>query len=92
MKRLIHYDRFDQDVLYVSPDVPFSDYEDFLYHKHGNVVVEVQDGYADNHCPKTDCDECIFHYYDNNEGCCEHAFNIFKRLSTRISKTKALHG
>ena len=91
MERLVYYDRFDQDVLYVSSDVPFFYYKDFLYEKDGNVVAEVHNGYVELHCPTVDCEECIFHYYDNDEGCSKHAFNIFKHLSTRIIKTKAIH-
>lgn len=89
MQRLVHFDRFKQDVLFISPDVSCDIYKDFL-RKKGSVAVQVHSDYAEAYCPSTNCETCIFHYYDNGEGCNKHAFNIFKRLSNRISNVKEL--
>lgn len=91
MKRFVTYPDFNnQQVMFCTSDVTYAEYENFARSRYGNVVVRVEEGYAETICPYADCDECVFHYYTNDEGCCKHAFNLFKKLTSRISKTKVL--
>lgn len=91
MKKFVTYPSFNnQQVMFCTSEVSYDECDSFARLEYGNVAVRVENGYAKTICPYTDCDNCVLHHYDNEEGCHQHAFNLFKKLTSRITRTKAL--
>lgn len=91
MKRFVTYPSFNnQQVMFCTSEISYDECDSFARLEYNNVAVRVENGYAETICPRTHCDECVLHYYDNEEGCCLHAFSLFKKLTSRITRTKAL--